>query len=118
MLQKSQAQPGNPHITGRSAQGWTINFQSSRGTFTAYGQIWDSELIFDWLGHSGFFKTIWFLGRRPDNYLLGFVLEDIAGDSFVVWQFDYRSRHLRADRFQGSYDVGGLKIQTPTPLSG
>jgi hypothetical protein len=113
-----QAQLGNPHIKGRSAQGWTIDIQGSRGAFTAYGQTWNVELIFDWLGQSGFFKTIWFLGRRPDNYLLGFVLVNIAGDSFVVWQFDYRNRRLSADRFQGSYDVGGLKIQLPSSSSG
>lgn len=112
----AQAQSG-PHIQGKSSQGWTIDVQGAQGTFTASGQTWAVEVIFDWLGYGGFAKSLWFLGRRPDNYLLGFALLNFAGDTFVIWQYDYKQRLLVADRFQGSYAIGGMTIR-PTPVPG
>jgi hypothetical protein len=112
----NHAQPG-PHIQGQSPQGWTIDVQGSRGTFTASGQAWSVEVIFDWLGQTGFVKTLVLVGRQPDSYLLNFALVNFAGEEFVVWHYDYKKRLLVADRFQGSYDISGLTIQ-PTPVPG
>lgn len=113
LLGRSQ---GDSHIQGRSDQGWTIDIQGSRGTFTTDDRSWVVEIIFGWLGQGEFSQSLWLLGRQRDNYLLGFALLNIAGEDFAVWQYDYKRNELLADRFHGSYDVGSLETEPPTAM--
>jgi len=98
-----------PHIQGRSiGYGWTIGVWGSKGTFRADGLTWEIEYIFKNGGLAGFSNTLWFLGRRPDNFALLHIYTNQAGNSFTVLYYNYKDSTYRADQFGGSYDINGL----------
>lgn len=103
-----QAQLSGSHIQGQSSQGWAIDVQGSQGTFTANGQSWTIEFIFRWFGQDGFANLLWFVGRKPENYLLLFAYVNAVDSDFGVWFFDYKQAQSFADGFSGSYDVGSM----------
>lgn len=112
-----QAQSSGLHIQGQSPQGWTINVQGSQGTLQANGQSWTIEFVFRWFGQDGFSNLLWFIGRKPENYLLLFAYVNSVGTDFALWFFDYKQAQGFADGFSGSYSVGSMQPR-PSQLSG
>lgn len=107
-LMMVRAQTG-AYIQGKGSQGWEINIQGSRGTFQANGETWDVEYILNSLGQNNFANTLWFLGRKSQNYLLLFVSVNTEGTVFEIDFFDYQKNSLPYDKFQGNYNITGLR---------
>ena len=91
--------------------------QNTKCVFKADGQAWQVEIIFGWQGYSGFKKVYWFLGRKADNYVLGFLLSNLGGKNFLIWQYNYKQGQLKLGHFQGDYNAIGLKLDS-TPVAG